>query len=78
MPLEKYESIMRGFSRKNQFTILKTYYKKKFFEDFEFVLAYHGIDYAILFFNYINPYFQLDEKVRFYNLILRPLKNMIV
>lgn len=62
---------MRGFSRKNQYELLKYYFKTSFFEDFPFVLSNNGKDYAIMFFKYLNPSFLVNKNIldKFENLL---------
>ncbi len=63
LPLRKYEAIMRGFARKSQLDILKVYFKTSFFEDFCYVLNNHGKEYAISYFNWMNPCFLVNENM---------------
>ena len=57
---------------------MKDFYKKKFFEDFYYVLKLHGKEYATIFFIYINPYFDLNEKVGFsINQIIKKYDNLL-
>ena len=54
---------MKGFARKNQFHLIKTYFKTKFFNDFNTVMKYNGNAYTLLFFKYLNPSFVSNDSV---------------
>jgi hypothetical protein len=60
---EEYEAIMKGFARKSQYRLLKSYFKYRFFEDFLYVKNYCGEKYAAMFFEHLNPGFVVNEKV---------------
>jgi hypothetical protein len=60
---EEYEAYMKGFARKSQFKLLKSYFKYRFFEDFLYVKDRHGEKYAALFFEHLNPGWVVSEKI---------------
>lgn len=60
---EEYEAYMKGFARKSQMKLLREYFTKRFFEDFEYVKNYWGEDYAVIFFENLNPSFMVNDQV---------------
>lgn len=63
LPDKKYEAIIKGVARTNQFELLKNIYKTRFFEDFPYILKCHGRKYATLVFKHMNPSFIVNEAV---------------
>ena len=59
----KLYAIMKGFSRRNQYHLLKKFYHEKFFEDFIDVKNHHSTDYVIKFFDLLNPGFIHDADI---------------
>jgi hypothetical protein len=61
---DEYEAIMQGFARKSQYSLLKQYFKDRFFDDFIYVKNNHSKDYATLFFKNLAPRFVLNENIK--------------
>lgn len=59
----EYEAYMKGFARRSQYKLLKEYFKDKFFSDFIYVKNTQSEDYAVLFFEHLNPCFAVSKKV---------------
>lgn len=60
---DEYAAYMKGFARKSQYKMLKHFFKRRFFEDLIYVKNYYGENYALIFFNNLNPSFIICEKV---------------
>lgn len=56
-------SYMRGFARKSQYSLMKTYLTEKFFSDFAEVRKNHSVEYCIKFFKILNPSFVTENEV---------------
>lgn len=55
------EAYMKGFLRKSQFLLMKTFISDRFYKDFLEVKSRHSTQYAIKFFKILNPCFIVSE-----------------
>jgi hypothetical protein len=62
--LDEYEALMIGFARRSQYTLLKKFFKHRFFVDFIYVKNNHSSDYTELFLNRLAPKFVVNEKIK--------------
>ena len=63
LSLAESEAYMIGFMRKHQI-IVRNIIKENFIEDFLYVKEFHGTEYALIFYKYLNPSIYLHDKVK--------------
>jgi hypothetical protein len=54
---------MNGFARRSQYSLLRSYLKEKFFEDFDIVRNKHSVEYSLKFFESLNPSFIIEDSI---------------